>query len=114
METTGVRDAAAKDLLVGYGSMDGLVKLDPPRSKKSRFAIIVVDSMEDTTIQMQAAEYIEHDESTEAIECFKPLRVLGKNVKYQLDILQLDILQLANYMLILWKSRAKLVNAAEC
>ena len=32
METTGVRDAAAKDLLAGYGSMDGLVKLDPPRS----------------------------------------------------------------------------------
>lgn len=48
MVTMGVKDAAAKDpsaktyTIVGYGSMDGLVKLDPPRSKKSRFAIIVV------------------------------------------------------------------------
>ena len=86
MVTMGVKDAAAKDpsaktyTIVGYGSMDGLVKLDPPRGKMSRFAVVVVNQVEDTTIQMETAEFIEQDEAAEAIECFKRLRELCRQI----------------------------------
>lgn len=87
--TEGVRDAAKEDsnatayTIVGYGSIDGVVKLDPPRSKKSRYAIVVIDQMEGNTVQMQAAEYVEHADATQAIECFKRLRGLCRQIRAQ-------------------------------
>ena len=68
--------------IVGYGSLRGLVKLDPPRSKKSRYAIVVIDHIDklENTLQMQAAEYVEHQDAEAAIACFTKLRALCRSV----------------------------------
>ena len=89
-ETKGIRDAAATGdasqlasySAVGFGDLDTIVRLDPPRGiKRSRFAVLVVDKIEDNTIQMLKAEYVEPDDAQGAVTCFRSLRQVCKNIK---------------------------------
>jgi hypothetical protein len=66
--------------VVGYSSIDGVVKLDPPRGKKSRFAVLVVDRIEGKTLHMQKAEYVEQSDAEGAIHCFSCLRALCQKI----------------------------------
>ena len=67
---------------VGFSNLDGIVKLDPPRGKKSRFAVLLVDKIDDdVTIEMQKAEFIEPEDSAGAVKCFQRLRQLCKQIK---------------------------------
>ena len=43
---------------IGFSNLNGIVKLDPPRGKKSRFAVLLVDKIDDMTIEMQKAEFV--------------------------------------------------------
>ena len=62
--------------------MDGIVKLDPPRGKKSRFAVLLVDKIDDDmTIEMQKAEFIEPEDAAGAMACFQRLRQVCKQIK---------------------------------
>ena len=101
-ETKGIRDVAfvgdasqfaepsasgdAKDSEVfyratGFSSLNGIVKLDPPRGKKSRFAVLLVDKIDDMTVEMQKAEYVEPEDVAGAVTCFQRLRQLCKQIK---------------------------------
>ena len=66
--------------VVGYGSLDDMVRLDPPRGKKSRLALLLVQKIENTTLYMQKAEYIEPSDATGAIHCFARLRKLCQTI----------------------------------
>ena len=66
---------------IGFSNLNGIVKLDPPRGKKSRFAVLLLDKIEDRTIQMQKAEFIEPEDSAGAVKCFQRLRQLCKQIK---------------------------------
>ena len=94
-ETKGIRDAAclgdaiqlagtSMDVsytAIGYSDLDAIVKLDPPRGKKSRCAVLLVDKIVDKTIEIQKAEYVEPDEAKGAVSCFQKLRQVCKQVK---------------------------------
>ena len=42
--------------VIGFSNLNGIVKLDPPRGKKSRFAILLMDKIDDDmTIETQKA-----------------------------------------------------------
>ena len=56
--------------------MDEMVRLDPPRGKKSRLAALLIDKVEGKTLYMQKAEFIEPSDETGAIHCFTRLRTL--------------------------------------
>ena len=69
--------------VVGYCNINGVVKLDPPRGKKSRFAVLIVDRVDEKnglTVQMQKAEYIESEDAQGAMDCFRRLRALSKKI----------------------------------
>ena len=67
---------------IGFSNLDGIVKLDPPRGKKSRFAVLLVDKIdEDTTVEMQKAELIEPEDVSAAMTCFRRLRQVCKQIK---------------------------------
>ncbi len=66
--------------VVGYGSLDDMVRLDPPRGKKSRCAVLLIEKMENTTLHMQKAEFIEPSDATGAIHCFARLRKLCQKI----------------------------------
>jgi hypothetical protein len=74
-------DANSTDFtVIGYGSMDEMVRLDPPRGKKSRVAVLLIDRVEGKTLYMQKAEYIEPSDVANAVRCFKRLRMLCKKI----------------------------------
>ena len=67
---------------IGFSDLDGIVKLDPPRGKKSRFAVLLVDKIdEDMTVEMQKAEFIEPEDASGAMACFQRLRQVCKQIK---------------------------------
>ena len=66
--------------VVGYGSLDDMVRLDPPRGKKSRCAVLLIEKMENATLYMQKAEFIEPSDATGAIHCFARLRKLCQKI----------------------------------
>ena len=66
---------------IGFSNLNGIVKLDPPRGKKSRFAVLLVDKIEDTTIEMQKAEFVEPEDAAGAVKCFQRLRQVCKEIK---------------------------------
>ena len=56
-----------------------MVRLDPPRGKQSRLAVLLIDKVEGKTLYMQKAEFIEPSDETGAIHCFTRLRTLSEN-----------------------------------
>ena len=62
-------------------NLNGIVKLDPPRGKKSRFAVILLDKIDDMTIEMQKVEFIEPEDTAGAVKCFQRLRQVCKQIK---------------------------------
>ena len=67
---------------IGFSNLDGIVKLDPPRGKKSRFAVLLVDKIDDDmTIEMQKAEFVEPEDAAGAVKCFQRLRQVCKQIK---------------------------------
>jgi len=67
---------------IGFSNLNGIVKLDPPRGKKSRFAVLLVDKIDDMTIEMQKAEFIEPEDAAGAVKCFQRLRQVCKQIKH--------------------------------
>ena len=57
------------------------MKLDPPRGKKSRFVVLLVDKMDDSTIELQKAESVEPEDAAGAVTCFQRLRQVCKQIK---------------------------------
>lgn len=57
------------------------MKLDPPRGKKSRFAVLLVDKIDDVTVEMQKAEFVEPEDAVGAVKCFQRLRQVCKQIK---------------------------------
>ena len=57
------------------------MKLDPPRGKKSRFAVLLVGKIDNMTIEMQKVEFIEPEDAAGAVECFQRLRQVCKQIK---------------------------------
>mgnify|MGYP006251380099 CR=1 FL=1 len=54
--------------VIGFSTLNGIVKLDPPRGKKSRFAVLLVDKIDDDmTIEMQKAEFVEPADAAGAV-----------------------------------------------
>ena len=50
-------DAKSREVfysVIGFSNLDGIVKLDPPRGKKSRFAVLLVDKIDDMTALLMA------------------------------------------------------------
>lgn len=95
-ETKGIRDVAcigdASKLAdadspevfyraIGFSNLNAIVKLDPPRGKKSRFAVLLVDKIDDMTIEMQKAEFVEPEDAVGAVKCFQSLRQVCKQIK---------------------------------
>ena len=66
---------------IGFSNLEALVKLDPPRGKKSRFAVLLVDKIDDMTIEMQRAEFVEPEDVAGAVKCFQRLRQVCKEIK---------------------------------
>ena len=66
---------------IGFSNLNGIVKLDPPRGKKSRFAVLLVDKIDDRTIEMQKAEFVEPEDAAGAVKCFQRLRQVCKQIK---------------------------------
>jgi hypothetical protein len=67
---------------IGFSNLNGVVKLDPPRGKRSRFAVLLVDKIdEDMTIEMQKAEFVELPDAAGAVTCFQRLRQVCKQIK---------------------------------
>ena len=77
-------DAESREVLyrvIGFSNLNGIVKLDPPRGKKSRFAVILLDKIDDMTIEMQRAEFVEPEDVAGAVKCFQRLRQVCKQIK---------------------------------
>ena len=77
-------DAERSEVLyraIGFSNLNGIVKLDPPRGKKSRFAVLLVDKIDDMTVEMQKAEFVEPEDVAGAVTCFQRLRQLCKQIK---------------------------------
>jgi hypothetical protein len=66
---------------IGFSNLNGIVRLDPPRGKKSRFAVLLVDKIDDMTIEMQKAEFVEPEDAAGAVKCFQRLRQVCKQIK---------------------------------
>ena len=66
---------------IGFSNLNGIVKLDPPRGKTSRFAVLLVDKIDDVTIEMQKAEFVEPEDAAGAVKCFQRLRQVCKQIK---------------------------------
>ena len=66
---------------IGFSNLNGIVKLDPPRGKKSRFAVLLVDKIDEMTSEMQKAEFVEPEDAAGAVNCFQRLRQLCKQTK---------------------------------
>ena len=66
---------------IGFSNLNGIVKLDPPRGKKSRFAVLLVDKIDDMTIEMQKAEFVEPEDAAGAVKCFQCLRRVCQQIK---------------------------------
>lgn len=67
---------------IGFSNLNGIVKLDPPRGKKSRFAVLLVDKIDDDMkIEMQKAEFVEPEDAAGAVKCFQRLRQVCKQIK---------------------------------
>ena len=49
--------------------------------EKSRFAVLLVDKIDNKTIDMQKAEFIEPEDAAGAMECFRSLRQVCKQIK---------------------------------
>ena len=65
-----------------FSKLNGIVKLDPPRGKKPRFAVLLVDKIDDDmTVKMQKTEFIEPEDAAGAVKCFQRLRQLCKQIK---------------------------------
>ena len=69
-------DALSNYTVVGYSGLNGIIKLDPPRGKKSRFAVLVIDKVANGVFEMQKAEYVESEDVAGAVLCFQRLRKL--------------------------------------
>ena len=57
------------------------MKLDPPRGKKSRFAVLLVDKIDDRTIEMQKTEFVEPEDAAGTVKCFQRVRQVCKQIK---------------------------------
>ena len=67
---------------IGFSKLNGIVKLDPPRGKKPRFAVHLVDKIDDDmTVEMQKAEFTEPEDAAGAVTCFQRLRAVCKQIK---------------------------------
>ena len=66
---------------IGFSNLQGIVKLDPPRGKKSRFAVLLVDKIDEKNIEMQKAEFVEPEDAAGAVKCFQRLRQVCKQIK---------------------------------
>jgi hypothetical protein len=87
--TTGIIDLANPDApqaepytVTGYCGLDNVLdfKLDPPRGKAARAAVILITQKDSTGFQVQKLEYVEPDDTKNAIACFQKLRTLSKKV----------------------------------
>ena len=81
---SGVKDSDADEKLytvVNFSALDGIVKLDPPRGKKSRLAVLLVTEFKDGVLSMHKAEYVEPDDADGAVACFRRLRQLCKMIR---------------------------------
>ena len=65
----------------GFSNLNGIVKLDPPRGKKSRFAVLLVDKIENMNIEMQKAEFVEPEDAPGAVKCFQCLRKVCQQIQ---------------------------------
>ena len=65
-----------------FSDLNAIVKLDPPRGKKSRFAVLLVDKIDDRTIEMQKAEFAEPQDAGGAVKCFQRLLQVCKQIKH--------------------------------
>ena len=77
-------DAESREVFyhaIGFSNLNGIVKLDPPRGKKSRFAVLLLDKFDDRTIEMQKAEFVEAADAAGAVNCFQRLRQVCKQIK---------------------------------
>ena len=69
--------------LVGYCSMESLpgFRLDPPRGKAFRVALVLFTSADDTEgLHVHKLEYIEPDQVNDAVQCIRKLRTLSRSV----------------------------------
>ena len=67
--------------VVGYSGLNGIIRLDPPRGKKSRFAVLLIDKVENGVFEMQKAEYVESEDAAGAVLCFQRLRKLCMQIR---------------------------------
>ena len=51
-------------------------KLDPPRGKTSRTAVVLISSVDTEGFQMHKQEYVEPGDSEAAVVCFRKLRLM--------------------------------------
>ena len=68
--------------LVGYCGADDVMsfRLDPPRGKAFRAAVVLVSRMNETELQIHKLEYVEPSDVDNAIQCFRKLRTLSSQI----------------------------------
>ena len=68
--------------LVGYCGEDDVMsfRLDPPRGKAFRAAVVLVSRMKETELQIHKLEYVEPSDVDNAIQCFRKLRTLSSQI----------------------------------
>ena len=91
--TTEVKDVASiygtvdqpvgNHTLVGYCSMESLpgFRLDPPRGKTFRVALVLLSSADENGLHIHKLEYIEPEQVHQAVLCMQKLRTLSKRVR---------------------------------
>ena len=87
--TTGIIDIADADgtqmgdfTVTGFCTIDDILnfRLDPPRGKPSRTAVVLITKVEGKTCHVHKLEYVEPDDTDKAIKCFRKLRTLSKRI----------------------------------
>ena len=68
--------------LVGYCGEEDVMnfRLDPPRGKSFRAAVVLVSRMKETELQIHKLEYVEPGDVDNAIQCFRKLRTLSSQI----------------------------------
>ena len=69
--------------VTGYCSMEELLnfKLDPPRGKGRRFAVVLISKVDSEGFLVYKQEHVEPADSEHAVACFRKLRALSAKIK---------------------------------
>jgi hypothetical protein len=87
--TSGIIDYANPGALLseaytvaGFCGMNDMLdfKLDPPRGKSSRVAVILISGMDSEGFQVHKQEHVEPADSDNAVACFRKLRLLSTKI----------------------------------